>query len=184
MRSRVDRAFALIPVAALAAAILTFYFVEAWLRKTPWVFTDEEEWTQISRAIAATGHAARRGQPIYFQSLYVYVIAPVWWIHSTASAYAALKYLNAVVMSLAAVPTYLLARYYVTTRTAVAVAVLAVLIPGHVVRRVDRNGSARVSGVCARLMADRQGSLSSAAPSLRACDRSLVRRRARACAAV
>ena len=46
-------------------------------RKTPWIFTDELEWTQISRSIASTGHAARRGDPIYFKSLYAYVIAPV-----------------------------------------------------------------------------------------------------------
>ena len=88
------------------------------------------EWTQLSRSIAATGHAARRGQPIYFKSLYSFVIAPAWWIHSTATAYAAVKYINAVVMALAAVPTYLLARMLVPRRAAFAVAVLAVLIPG------------------------------------------------------
>jgi len=130
MRSRADRALALVPTALIAISVLTLYFVEAWLRKTPWVFTDEAEWTQISRAIAATGHAARRGQPIYFKSLYAFLIAPVWWIHSTPAAYAALKYLNATVMSLAAVPTYLLARMFVSRRSAVVVAVLAVLIPG------------------------------------------------------
>ena len=64
--------------------MLSFYFVEAWSRKTPWVFTDELEWTQISRSIAATGHAARRGEPIYFKSIYAYAIAPFWWIHSDA----------------------------------------------------------------------------------------------------
>ena len=51
--------------------------------KTPWVFTDELEWTQISRSIESTGHAARRGEPIFFKSLYAYLIAPFWWIHST-----------------------------------------------------------------------------------------------------
>ena len=56
------------------------------------------------------GHAARRGEPIFFKSLYAYLIAPFWWIHSTETAYAAIKYVNAVVMTLAAVPTYLLAR--------------------------------------------------------------------------
>jgi len=119
-----------LPAAAIATAALTFYFVEAWTRKTPWVFTDELEWSQISRAIASTGHAARRGQPIFFKSLYAYVIAPCWWIHSTASAYAAVKYVNAVVMSLAAVPTYFLARMLVSRRSAATVAVLSIAIPG------------------------------------------------------
>jgi hypothetical protein len=124
------RATSLIAVAGLAVGILTLYFIEAWVRKTPWVFTDELEWTQLSRSIAATGHAARRGEPITFKSLYAFVLAPFWWIHSTAAAYAAIKYANAVLMALAAVPTYLLARMVISARAAVAVAALSVLIPG------------------------------------------------------
>jgi hypothetical protein len=129
-RSLPGRLFAVLPAVGIAAAALTFYLVEAWTRKTPWVFTDELEWTQISRAIAETGHAARRSQPIFFKSLYAYVIAPCWWIHSTASAYAAVKYVNAIVMSLAAIPTYFLARMLVSKRSAAAVAVLSIAIPG------------------------------------------------------
>jgi hypothetical protein len=129
-RSVPGKLFAVLPAIGIAFAVLTFYFVEGWTRKTPWVFTDELEWSQISRAIASTGHAARRGQPIFFKSLYAWVIAPAWWIHSTASAYAAVKYVNAVVMSLASVPTYFLARMYVSRGAAVAVAVLSVAIPG------------------------------------------------------
>jgi hypothetical protein len=125
-----DRVLAAVPVAFAAVAVLGLYFAEAWLRKTPWVFTDELEWTQISRAIASTGHAARRGEPINFKSLYAFLIAPAWWIHSTSTAYAVIKYLNAAVMVSAAVPTYLLSRMLVTRRTAVVVALLAVLIPG------------------------------------------------------
>ena len=126
-RSFLDRLLAVLPFAIAALALLSLAsLVEAWSRKTPWIFTDELEWTQISRAIAATGHAARRGEPIYFKSLYAFVIAPFWWIHSTSAAYAAIKYANAVVMSLAAIPTYLLARMMVSRRAA-AIAGLAVL---------------------------------------------------------
>jgi hypothetical protein len=129
-RSLLDRAFAVVPIAGLALVVITFYCVEAWTRKTPWVFTDELEWTQISRAIEETGHSARRGEPIYFKSLYAFVIAPFWAIDSTATAYAAIKYANAVLMTLAAIPTYLLARMMLPKRTALVVAVLAVCIPG------------------------------------------------------
>ena len=129
-RSFYDRLLAAIPVLVVGISIFILYAVEAWLRKTPWLFSDEAEWTQISRAIATTGHAARRGQPIYFKSLYAYLIAPVWWIHSTSTAYAVIKYINLIVMTSAAIPTYLLARMLVTKRTAFIVAVLAVLIPG------------------------------------------------------
>ena len=128
-RTMLDRVLATLPVVGLALCILIFYGVEAWLRKTPWVFTDELEWSQISRSIASTGHAARRGQPINFKTLYAYVIAPFWWIHSTATAYSAIKYMNVFVMTLAGVPTYLLARMLVTRRAALVVAVLSVSVP-------------------------------------------------------
>ena len=127
--SRSTRLLRALPWAGLALAILIFYWVEASLRKTPWLFTDELEWSQLSRAIASTGHAARRGQPHSFESLYSFLIAPVWWIHSTATAYAALKYLNAVVMCLTALPAYALARMLLTRRAAVVVALLSIAIP-------------------------------------------------------
>ena len=117
------------PWAALVLGILVFYGIEASLRRTPWLFTDELEWTQLSRAIAATGHAARRTEPHSFESLYSFLIAPAWWIHSTASAYAAVKYINAVVMCLTAVPAYLLARMLVSRGAALAVALLSIAIP-------------------------------------------------------
>jgi hypothetical protein len=129
-RALVQRAIAALPLVGLALAVITFYCVEAWTRKTPWVFTDELEWTQISRAIEETGHAARRGEPIYFKSLYAVMIAPFWAIHSTTTAYDAIKYLNVVVMSLAAVPTYFLARMLLPKRTSIVVGVLAICIPG------------------------------------------------------
>ena len=110
--------------------MLTFYGVEAWLRKTPWVFTDELEWSQISRAIEETGHSARRGDPIFFKTLYAYLLAPFWAIDSTETAYAAIKYMNTVVMTAAAVPTYLLARMMLSKRASLIVALLAICIPG------------------------------------------------------
>jgi hypothetical protein len=118
-----------LPWAALVLAILVFYWIEASLRRTPWLFTDELEWTQLSRAIASTGHAARRGEPHSFASLYSYLIAPAWWIHSTSAAYTAVKYVNATVMCLTAVPAYLLARMLLTRSWAVAVALLSIAIP-------------------------------------------------------
>jgi hypothetical protein len=117
------------PVVALALAALVFYCVEAHLRKTPWVFTDELEWTQLSRSIAATGHAARRGEPIYFKSIYAYLIAPFWRFHTTTAGYAAVKYANAVIMCLAAIPTFLLARMLVSRRNAAVVGFLSICVP-------------------------------------------------------
>jgi len=118
-----------LPWVGLGLAVLIFYWVEAAIRSGPWLFSDELEWSQLSRAIASTGHAARRTAPHSFESLYSYLIAPAWWIHSTAAAYAAIKYLNSVVMCLTAVPAYLLARRLVSRRAAVVVALLSIAIP-------------------------------------------------------
>ncbi len=125
-RSILDRYLATLPFAIAALALLSLLFWEASIRRTPTIATDEFEWTQISRAIAATGHAARRGEPIGFKSLYAFQIAPFWWLHSVSAAYAAIKYADTVVMALSAVPTYLLARTMVSARAA-AIAALAVL---------------------------------------------------------
>jgi hypothetical protein len=129
-RTLADRLLGVFPIVAVVLVVLVFYAVEAYSRKTPWVFSDELEWTQLSRSIAETGRAARRGEPIYFKSLYAYVIAPFWWIHSTAAAYSAIKYANALVMALTAVPSYLLARMLVRRRGALVVAVGSVAVPG------------------------------------------------------
>jgi hypothetical protein len=125
-RSFLDRYLAVLPFAIAALALLSLLLWEASIRRTPTIATDEFEWTQISRAIAATGHAARRGEPIGFKSLYAFLIAPFWWLHSVSAAYTAIKYANTFVMALAAIPTYLLARTMVSTRAA-AIAGLAVL---------------------------------------------------------
>ena len=129
-RPAFDRVLDAFPIFALAVFMVAFYCVEAWTRHSPWLFSDEIEWTDISRAIAATGHGARRTEPTSFKSLYAFLIAPAWWIHSTHTAYAAIKYINAIVMVATAVPTYLLARMMVARRTAAVAALAAVSIPG------------------------------------------------------
>jgi hypothetical protein len=116
--SALDRFVAAVPYALAVLGFLAFLFWQAAIRKTPTIFGDELEWTQISRAIADTGRAARRGEPVAFKSAYPYLIAPFWWIHSTGSAYATIKYANTIVMALAAVPTFFLARLLVPARVA------------------------------------------------------------------
>ena len=55
-----DRLLGAFPLIAVGLAVLVFYAVEAYSRKTPWVFSDELEWTQLSRSIAETGKAPSR----------------------------------------------------------------------------------------------------------------------------
>src|SRR4029077_20913218 len=56
-----DRLLAAIPLANVYGWLFVVYFWESWGHITPWLFTDELEMTQLSRAIAGTGHPARRG---------------------------------------------------------------------------------------------------------------------------
>lgn len=124
-----DRIASAIPLLGIYVVLCAVYVVEAWKRITPWLFTDELELTQLSRSIAKTGHAARRGAPHSFDSLYTYLIAPVWLIHNVATAYASVKYLNVFVMASVVFPTYFLARLVVRRPAALFAAASAAAIP-------------------------------------------------------
>lgn len=124
-----DRVLAAIPLLGVYIVLCGVYIVEAWKRVTPWLFTDELELTQLSRSIAKTGHAARRGEPHSFDSLYTYMTAPLWLLHNVAAAYASIKYLDVFVMTSVAFPTYLLARMIVGRPAALFAATAAAAIP-------------------------------------------------------
>ena len=65
----------------LGATYLCLSSLFAWQasqRVSPSIFSDEIEFTQISRGIAETGMPARLGEPSGFGSLYTYVVAPAW----------------------------------------------------------------------------------------------------------
>jgi hypothetical protein len=125
-RVRVER---LIPLVGAYLLLATFYAWQAWRRETPTIFTDELETTQISRAIADTGHAMRRGEPYGFTSLVPYLTAPFWWIHPVASAYETIKTVQAFVMAAAIFPAYLLARMLVPPGWALFAAVGTIAAP-------------------------------------------------------
>lgn len=124
-----DRVLAAVPLASAYLWLSVVYCIEAWKHATPWLFTDELELTQISRSIADTGHPARRGQPYSIHTLYVVLTAPVWLIHSVATAYAGVKYLDVFVMTSVMFPTYFLARMIVSKWWALFAAVGAAVIP-------------------------------------------------------
>ena len=87
----------------LGALVLTFYLVEASLQALALALHRR---ARVEPALALDrGHRRTRpgaASPHFFESLYSYLIAPAWWIHSTAAAYTAVKYINAVVMCLTA----------------------------------------------------------------------------------
>ncbi len=123
------RADILLPLLAAYCAFAAYYVWQAWRRETPSIFTDELELTQISRAIAHTGHPARRGEAYHFTSLYPYLTAPAWWLHATRDSYDTIKYLGVLVMTATLFPAYAIARTVVSRPWALAAAVGAVAAP-------------------------------------------------------
>jgi hypothetical protein len=95
---------------------------------SPSIFSDEIEFTQISRGIAETGRPSRLGEPSGFGSLYTYLVAPAWWLDPTA-AWEAAKLIGALLMTATLLPAYGLARFVVSRPWAIAAAVGAVAAP-------------------------------------------------------
>lgn len=124
-----DRVYRALPLATVFVALLALYAWEAARHSSPWLFTDELELSQISRAIEATGHGARRGEPYFWQTLYTWLIAPAWAIKSTTLAYAVVKYIGVVTMTLTLVPTYFLARTVASARASLFAATATASVP-------------------------------------------------------
>ena len=117
---------------ALAAIVVASALVRGLLAygaPVPWIFVDELIYSELGRS-AFNGFAIR-GVPVSgYGPVYPYVIAPAYAVFGDlVSAFAAVKWINAVVMSLAAVPVYFAARVLMERAWALAAALLAVLIP-------------------------------------------------------
>ncbi len=124
-----DRLLATVPLLSIFLWLAIVYVIQAWAHKTPWLFGDELQLTQLSRAIADTGHAARRGQPYSFTTLWSYVLAPAWLIDNLHLAYATVKYITVIVMTATVFPAYGIARLLVGRRPALFVAAASAAIP-------------------------------------------------------
>ncbi len=119
--------------AALAAIVvagtLTYGALGAHLRG-PSVFADELIYMDATRAVAAGHRPVERDRSYGRGPLYPVVAAPVFALAADdRDAYRALKWFNAFLFALAAVPVYFLARRLLGTRWSVGVAGLSVAIP-------------------------------------------------------
>jgi hypothetical protein len=124
-----DRVYAAVPLAFVFVCLSSLYVWQAYNHVSPWEFGDELQLSQISRAIAATGHGARRGEPYGFHTLYTFLTAPAWWIGSTATAYSVVKYIGVFTMTAAVFPTYFLARLIASRPASLFAAAAAGAIP-------------------------------------------------------
>ena len=125
---RVTAARAVAAIVAVSSVVQTLL---AWQRPTPGYFPDEYMYAELGRSLAEGGGPLVRGESAHFLSLlYPLLTAPAWLLDDVLAAYRTVQAFNAVAMSLAAIPVFLLARRLrVGDRLAVTAAALAVLLP-------------------------------------------------------
>jgi dolichyl-phosphate-mannose-protein mannosyltransferase len=97
----------------------------------PWIMIDEIVYSSLAKSFAAHGSFLIRGVPSHgYGFVYPVLIAPAFRLFSSVpDAYAAVKAINAVLMSLTAVPAYFLARRVLRPGLALVVAALTVAVP-------------------------------------------------------
>jgi hypothetical protein len=118
-------ALACVVVAAFAAYALLARGIDA-----PRAFSDELLYMEVGAAIADGEGPSIRGEEYQHARLYAYLLgALLWVVPDREDAYEAAKLLNALLIALAAVPIYLLARRVLPPWPSVAAAGLAVAIP-------------------------------------------------------
>jgi hypothetical protein len=129
------RALSRIPVWLwLAAIVVGSAAVRAVLARdivAPFIMVDEVIWSELARGIAASGEPLVRGEhDTGYSVVYPTLISPAYRLfESLPQAYTAVKTENAMLMSLAAVPAFFLARRVVRPGLALLAAVLAVALP-------------------------------------------------------
>ena len=118
-------------LAAIVLASTAFRAVIGRGIAAPFIFVDELIWSEIARGIADDGEPLLRGVPDPGYSIvYPLVLSPLYALFDTLpDTYEAVKVLNGAVMSLAAVPAYLLARRVVAQGLALLAALMTVAIP-------------------------------------------------------
>jgi hypothetical protein len=100
----------------------------------PWIMVDELIYSELAKSFAESGRFLVRGEATAaYGIVYPAIIAPAWALfESVPQAYAAAKAINALVMSLAAVPAYFLARRVLSEPLALVAAALTVAVPSMV----------------------------------------------------
>jgi 4-amino-4-deoxy-L-arabinose transferase-like glycosyltransferase len=97
----------------------------------PWIMVDELIYSELAKSFAQHGQFLVRDVPSNgYGFVYPVLIAPAFRLFSSVpQAYTAAKVIDSVLMSLAAVPAYLLARRVVRPSLALVAAALTVAVP-------------------------------------------------------
>ena len=133
----VDRLRAVPAWATLAAIVILSFAVRAWLARGmlgPFIMVDELIYSEMAKSFASDLSFAVRGVPVRgYGAVYPILIAPGYAIFDRIpDVYATVKTINSLVMSLAAVPAYLIARRVVGKWSALLAALLTVAVPSMV----------------------------------------------------
>jgi glycosyltransferase involved in cell wall biosynthesis len=135
---RPPSAFARVPIWAwLVGLVVASIVVRYGLSRrvvAPWIMVDELIYSELAKSFAATGHFLVRGHHTgAYGIVYPILISPAWKLFSSVpQAYAAAKTIGSILMSLTAIPAYLLARRVLPARASLLAAVLAVAVPSMV----------------------------------------------------
>jgi len=124
-----------VPAWAWLAALVTVSFLfRAWVARgmvAPFIMVDELIYSELAKSFADSGRFLLRDVPTTgYGLLYPVVISPAYALFdSIPQAYAAVKTINAFVMSLAGIPAFLLARRVLPAGWSLLAAVLALGLP-------------------------------------------------------
>jgi hypothetical protein len=116
---------------AIVAASVIVRTLTGWLRASPVYFPDEYIYSELGRSIADHGRPLIRGSAAHFPALLQPLLtAPAWLFGDVETSFRLVQLEGAVVMSLAAVPVYLLARRLdLSNWLALAVTALSLAVP-------------------------------------------------------
>ncbi len=119
-------------LAGLIVAAVVVRALLARLIETPWILPDEFIYSELAKSFAAQGRFLVGGSSYAgFGKVYPLLISPAWLSHSMSFTYGLAKTLNAVFMSLAAVPAYFWARRLVSPALALVTAALVLVLPAY-----------------------------------------------------
>ena len=114
----------------LASAIVRYAFARR--MPAPWIMVDELIYSELAKSFASTGEFLLREDAAggAYGVVYPILISPAYLLfESVPDAYAAAKTINSVLVSLAAIPAYLLARRVLQAPLALVVAGLTIAVP-------------------------------------------------------
>jgi hypothetical protein len=118
---------------ALVALVGLSVLVRALLAQqipVPFIFGDELLHAELARSVLEHGTYDVRGHGVTISFTYPLALAPAWLAGSVSTAYTLMKVVNALLMSLAAVPVYLWGRRFLSPFGALLAAALTLLLPG------------------------------------------------------